>query len=182
MYDLIDTALLFVFLGALVTILYSSAWQNLCVDSARQEVFEARDAIFDLAADGRLSFDSPIYKEIRADLESLIRFGHRVSWPWIAFYFKFRLRGHTHSDLNRLIASIDDHDVRFLVQREISKAAHATVTLVLARAPLLWLPLFVLFMVTYIAIRFIPYWRSRLATLRQRLFDMITSEAKSVSP
>ncbi len=61
-------------------------WQTQCVDWARRKMFESRNAIFDMAADGKVSFDSREYRQIRLAIETLIRFTHHVSWPRLVFF------------------------------------------------------------------------------------------------
>lgn len=49
------------------------------VDRMRQELFALRDALFDRAARGELSFDSPAYMATRTMLNGMIRFAHKAS-------------------------------------------------------------------------------------------------------
>jgi hypothetical protein len=49
------------------------------IDRLRQQLFFIRDALFDEAADGRISFDSKAYIYTRTVLNGLLRFSHRVS-------------------------------------------------------------------------------------------------------
>lgn len=49
------------------------------IDALRQRLFELRDALFDDALAGRISFDSPAYKATRILLNGLLRFAHRLS-------------------------------------------------------------------------------------------------------
>ena len=67
-------------LAALVVVLYGP-WQEVCTDIARQIIFEKRDAIFDLAHSGKLSFDSREYGTIRSALQASIRFAHELTLP-----------------------------------------------------------------------------------------------------
>ncbi|MDM0054062.1 hypothetical protein [Variovorax fucosicus] len=50
------------------------------VDRLRQQLFFIRDALFDEAAAGRISFDSRAYVYTRTVLNGLLRFSHRVSF------------------------------------------------------------------------------------------------------
>src|SRR5262245_42077518 len=80
-------------LTALVVVLYGP-WQEVCTDIARQIIFEKRDAIFDLAHNGKLSFDSPEYGTIRSALQSSIRFAHELSLPrFLVMAFVFWVHG-----------------------------------------------------------------------------------------
>jgi len=49
------------------------------LDNLRQNLFAIRDDLFDFAADDGISFDDSSYRELRDDLNSLIRFANKVS-------------------------------------------------------------------------------------------------------
>jgi hypothetical protein len=68
--------------GAFLVVFYWP-WQAVLTDIARQVVFEKRDAIFDIAAAGDMSFSSRDYRTIRTALEQLIRFAHAGTLPRI---------------------------------------------------------------------------------------------------
>lgn len=55
-------------------------WQNFVLDTLRQNLFEIRDEIFLLAADGKIEFSSPEYKATRKWLNTIIRFAHEITW------------------------------------------------------------------------------------------------------
>ena len=68
--------------GILVLIAFwQFMWRPLSVAHLRQDLFDARDSLFDMVASGEIQagFDSPIYRCIRADLNRLIRYSHKVS-------------------------------------------------------------------------------------------------------
>ena len=71
------------FLSVLLILLFVAwfygPWQETCADYARQIVFEQRDKLFDLAADGGLNFKSHEYKDVRSSLNSAIRFAHNMT-------------------------------------------------------------------------------------------------------
>lgn len=118
-------------------------WQIYCEDSARQDLFDARNVIFDLAADGKLSFESPEYKEIRSDLNCFIRYAHHVSLPRLVAYFLFMPKPENVTGFEELIAKIQDEETRSRVELEILKATRALFLLLIHRSPLLW-PMLVL--------------------------------------
>jgi hypothetical protein len=85
-------ALLTVVVISLLMVLVYGPWQALCTARARQAMFERRDAIFDIAAGGRLDFDSESYRVLRKSLEGQIRYAHILTIP--RFFFLSRcLRG-----------------------------------------------------------------------------------------
>jgi hypothetical protein len=49
------------------------------IDRFRQEVFDLRDNLFDLAVAGAVRFDDPAYGMLRSTMNGFIRFGHRIS-------------------------------------------------------------------------------------------------------
>jgi hypothetical protein len=69
-------------LGVVVTLVsfFYGPWQEFWTAVARQRAFEIRDAIFDLAADGKLKFGSDEYRIIRSSMEEMIRFAHKLNW------------------------------------------------------------------------------------------------------
>lgn len=58
-------------------------WQRLMVDSVRQKLFETRDTIFLMAADGEISFESSEYQQIRTQYNALIRYSHEFRWTHV---------------------------------------------------------------------------------------------------
>lgn len=52
----------------------SRLWRNLVVDATRQSLFEIRDTVFDLAADGSIGFEQQTYRELRQRINGSIRF------------------------------------------------------------------------------------------------------------
>jgi hypothetical protein len=121
-------------LVALVWFVYGP-WQEICTDLARQQLFECRDAIFDLAADGKLSFQSREYREIRSSLEQSIRFAHELTLPRFIF-LSIALRAHTRpSNLKQYISEIRDAETRKRVQSLVSMAQAALVVMMFAKSP-----------------------------------------------
>lgn len=56
-------------------------------DAFRQKMFKLRDDLFDDAASGKISFDSPAYGMLRNAMNGFIRFGHRLN-IWQVLLFK----------------------------------------------------------------------------------------------
>jgi|GEM_PF-4266250 len=50
------------------------------VAAFRERLFSIRDQLFNFAADGLVSFDDPAYSELRALINGMLRFAHRVSF------------------------------------------------------------------------------------------------------
>lgn len=56
-------------------------WQQTVVSVTRHELFKIRHRLFIMAADGKISFDSPEYGEMRKSINSMIRFCHMITLP-----------------------------------------------------------------------------------------------------
>src|SRR5882724_11471880 len=54
-------------------------WQRFVVDIVRQQLFELRDHLFDIAARGSIPFDDPAYRYARWKLNAQIRFAHKAT-------------------------------------------------------------------------------------------------------
>jgi hypothetical protein len=63
----------------LLVVLVLFLWREYRVDVFRQRIFLIRDELFDLAAEGRISFDAPAYGSLRTILNGYIRFAHKMS-------------------------------------------------------------------------------------------------------
>jgi hypothetical protein len=128
------------FYGALFlfVVLYYGPWQTLCVDVARHKMFKARNAIFDLAAQGKMSFDSEAYRKIREEIELLIRFSHRLDWATLSLIIipirYMRLNLGTRIDTDALAAVISNQQVRKAVQKHMKDVKRATIYLLIQRS------------------------------------------------
>jgi|SRR6185437_10032556 len=54
-------------------------WPTVRLDSFRQDMFRVRDELFDYAASGKISFQSPAYCLLRQSMNGFIRHGHRLT-------------------------------------------------------------------------------------------------------
>lgn len=136
--ELVEALATLVSLGAILLVVYGP-WQTLCEDRARQHLFEARAMIFDLAADGRLSFDSEEYREIRRALNCLIRYTHQLTWPRFLTCALFIETPESGTMITDYIKRIDDASARLAVERQIGKSMNALILLIIHRSPVLWL-------------------------------------------
>jgi hypothetical protein len=55
------------------------------LDILRQRLFAIRDDLFDFAADGGIEFGDSVYRELREDINNLIRFAHKLSFARMVF-------------------------------------------------------------------------------------------------
>lgn len=66
-------------------LLWYYCFRPLIIESYRQQLFKIRDRLFDYAADGNLSFNSDAYARLRLLTNSMIRFGHQVTFSRALF-------------------------------------------------------------------------------------------------
>lgn len=79
----------FVLVAALAILAYLVFWRyrEIQIDWLRQDLFKQRDILFDLASNGKISFDNPAYGMLRTTINGYIRFAHRISiWQTIYFF------------------------------------------------------------------------------------------------
>ena len=124
-------------LGVLLAILYGP-WQRMCTSYARDVIFEQRDAIFDIAASGRLAFGSEPYETIRSSLNALIRLAHRLTLFDVLLFAFVSRRSELHpprGGVRAALAQIADANTREEVTRHVYKSELAVVVMILMRAP-----------------------------------------------
>ena len=133
---------------ALVLLLYGP-WQALWTDVARQILFERRDAIFDMARAGKLSFDSPEYRAIRDSFNLNIRFAHRLTFTYFVYHFlSYKLwASRKPSQLRQAVDAIEDEQVREEVRGHMRYALT-----VMARCMLIKSPLFLMIVLPVLAL------------------------------
>ena len=73
-----NTIELAVAIGFLVWFFYGP-WNRFVIDLARQNLFELRDEVFLLAADGKIDFSSDAYCQLRDRLNKMIRYCHHLT-------------------------------------------------------------------------------------------------------
>jgi hypothetical protein len=165
-------------LAALVVLLYGP-WQEVCTDIARQIIFEKRDAIFDLAHSGKLSFDSREYSTIRSALQASIRFAHELTLPRfvvMAVVFSVHRSHPEENDLSRAIRRIADPVTRRQVEILIMQAYRALFVMMVAKSPLMLVAL-VFMLPGLIALRYFPIVVNKVKAIEPRARGFIQLEA-----
>jgi hypothetical protein len=135
-------------IGAIAAIWYGP-WQHLCTDVARQRVFEIRDRLFDMAAEGRLDFSSREYRELRDSLNQSIRFAHLLTWPYflhMAFALEL-MRSPPQSQIRSAIDNLPDPATRIEVRQMIDAANRAMMIMMLAKSIVLIAPAGIVYLV-----------------------------------
>jgi len=122
-------------------------WRPLAVAHLRQDIFDVRDLLFDLVADGNttLRFDSPVYRGTREDLNAMIRFSHSISL-FAALLCNTMVRGFRKINATRISSlreglSEEDRRVIKIVDR---KQQIALMKFLLFTSPLIWLSIAVI--------------------------------------
>ncbi len=168
-------------------VFFYGPWQWLCTDVARQILFERRDAIFDMARAGKLSFESEEYRTIRHSLEKSIRFAHDLTLP--RFLYELRVRGFLRksdqSNLRSAIERIGDAKVREEVRDHVSHGLSALTAIMLVRSPLflLLVPVVALLLLAMmIAFKAMPSLSKRVLLATRIVRDMVQREAEQHGP
>ena len=130
----IGLACLFWFFGRL--------WPALMVDWGRQSLFEVRDNIFLLAASGdfdSFGFNDELYRTIRTELNSMIRYLEDINWGRIIvfglFRNKIRMSALTQPAIEAVI-SIEDTALRRRLLSDIFQAYVALTGVMILRSPI----------------------------------------------
>jgi hypothetical protein len=124
----------------LLVCLFYGPWQTVCIDAARQHIFARRDAMFDLARNGKLEFGSEEYRTVREFFQRSIRFAHEATWIRVAFtYRSLEKLGALSSESKVLqaLARIDDVDTRQQVSELVNEAIFALIAAMVFRSAIL---------------------------------------------
>src|SRR5262249_31688305 len=112
---------------------------EICTDFARQIIFEKRDAIFDIADRGDLSFRSREYCTIRSGLEGMIRFAHELTLPSFVFFWMFSMRTVSKNEkptLQQAIDKIGDDRTKREVRQLVDEASRAAALMMIMKSPI----------------------------------------------
>jgi hypothetical protein len=120
--------------------LFYGPWQEVCTDVARQFIFERRDQLFDLALEGKLSFESKEYRTTRNLLEAMIRYAHECTWPYLVFQAvcqRPELKDQPRYDVRKTLGSINDPGTRKVVERLVLESTFAIIAMMGVRSVLI---------------------------------------------
>jgi hypothetical protein len=166
--------------------LFYGPWQEICVDYARQFIFEKRDLLFNYAYEGRLEFQSNEYRSIRLALESDIRFAHEMTFPRLAYLvcyvLLFSRKALPQSNAFTVIGEISDPRLRddlfslFMGAQIAIMFSMISRSIVLIVMLLASIPLLMIFAVVYWLFSNLQIKTKRLIT---KLGDVIQSESES---
>lgn len=177
MYVELEVLCSLIFLVLLVWLFYGP-WQEICADTARQKIFEARDNVFDLAAEGHLDFSEDTYLVIREHFQILIRFAHSTSWVrGILFSMLVDKDRKSVSKKNVVFDALDrinDAKLREEVRAEVSSAHKAILRLMVERSVIL---LF-LFIGIYIFYKSSSFVKNMLSPLVRMTMEVLLRDAE----
>ena len=146
---LVDAAVSIIFL-ILFLIIFYGPWNWVCVDWARQSLFEKRDKLFDMAIKGEINFNSPAYKDTRETLNGLIRFAHKLTLPKMLFLLFYRRNAFPEKfDAIKEINKISNEETRAKIINIIILSHKSLLKLILSTSliSLIFLPLIILTLV-----------------------------------
>jgi len=134
MADAIATVIVLIIL----TVIWLGPWQEAWTSWARQIIFECRAELFDMAADGEISFESSEYRTIRSALEMNIRFAHELNiWRLLALYRGFsKKQFEGKSELVSAMERISNPKTREKISGLIWQKNRATLVMVAAKSPI----------------------------------------------
>jgi hypothetical protein len=120
-------------------------WQEYVIDSTRQQVFELRDELFDMAAAGQLDMNGEPYRMLRELFNASIRFAHHLNiWRLLVLMFTVKAVGERNvgryaKHVVESVSSIEDPKIRARVSVIVEKQQMALALHVFKRSLLLML-------------------------------------------
>ncbi len=128
-------------LVALLWLIYGPL-QWICTDALRDVLFAERDKLFDAAKQGRIGFDDPIYRNIRARLNGHIRFSHEATLWRIAMLLASESKNNSRLEIESvqdMAAMIPDQMLKQEVIQSLNKVQQKTILMMALRAPVVFL-------------------------------------------
>jgi hypothetical protein len=154
------------------------AWREAMTAWARQTIFEKRDAIFDMAVDGRLSLTSAEYRAIRSSLEASIRFAHELTLTRMvvtrvaAQAVGFRKQ---ESEMVTAIRAIQDEETRNEIKQLVNEAHRALLSMIVLKSPILMIAALLILAVSF----FLRGIRHYLKGLARDVGELVQIEAEN---
>lgn len=141
-YHVVELLEIFASIGFFIWIFYGP-WSNFVVDLTRQNLFEIRDSVFSLAADGKLDSQAEPYQVFRERINRMIRFCHHFTLSNIVAAGLFST-----SQINKemkepgqgfmeLVRSIPDAEVARQLERQYIQAVMFLIASITLRSMLL---------------------------------------------
>lgn len=161
-----DAVFALTMIGSLV-LLIEGPLQWVITDYGRHLMFEARDALFDMAREGRFEggFENEPYRILRGQMEKQIRFAHRLTLlRVIVLLIAVSRRGqHIRSVSDQALTRIPSPEVRAEAKALVDKANQAALVMAAFKSPLVTIPLLVMSGIAHWrkSARYGPAWGAR---------------------
>jgi hypothetical protein len=138
-------ALAGLFASAGIVFFWLGPLQWTATDHARNEMFAARDELFDEALAGRVSFDDQNYRIIRAAINANIRYAHVGSLVRLVMYvLRMGIPPRTPSHSRLAASAITDPEARRVALRVVTRMEGLAANLLFQKSPLLGILLLLL--------------------------------------
>lgn len=123
-------------------------WQKVWVAVSRQHIFELRDQLFDMAADGKIAFSNPSYIRLREFLNGCIRFSHKITFEsflvWLACIGPKSKMNFVELNKWDEMVHVADEVVRREMRSILRKAVLVLFGYMALRSPIFWILIFLL--------------------------------------
>lgn len=163
--------------AAIVFLVLYVAWQQLVAEFLRQRLFEIRDSVFNLAAEEKIDFNSDAYRQFRNDLNTIIRYAHRITIPRILVLSLFT---NSRTDTNEYFLSgsfkgTEVYKTMKMKEREIWRAVISSACI---RSPILLLATPILFPAFILGVSLNTSNRIKAASSMARITRKINDDAR----
>ncbi len=154
--------------GGVLIWFFSRPWQSLCISAVRQELFELRDRLFLLGADGRIEFTDPAYVHLRRHFDTCLRFAHQDVFSELVA----RTAAQNTTDTRRpqvisLIESVVDIDTRQELRSILYQSIAVRVMYMALRSPVVLLPVLVIAAVSAARVFAVSRMLQRMASVQE---------------
>ena len=152
--------------GGVLIWFFSRPWQNLCISALRQQLFELRDQLFLLGADGRIEFTDPAYVYLRRYFDTCLRFAHHdIFSELVAGMAALNTKDAARPEMIGLIDGVVDVETRQKLRSILYQSMVVRVVYMLLRSPVVVLPVVVIAAVS----------AARVAVVRRLLPRMVST-------
>lgn len=129
----IDAAETMLMLLGIAVVVYGPL-QDAWIDTLRQKLFVQRDELFELAVSGEITCDNPVYRQIREQINSRIRYAHRISLPRTILFLKLP-SGSSGSVADIDLSQIANMEVREKLEKILTTSDYLVASSIIERGP-----------------------------------------------
>src|SRR5258706_2407217 len=120
--------------AACLLVFFYGPWQSFVMEVLRQNIFNLRDSLFLVAADGNISPESAEYRMIRERFNMMIRYAHAAHWAHLLAFIVCKPQNIKPFDINELVGRIRNPDVARMVLEYYQRAILYTSLAIVARS------------------------------------------------